>query len=108
MYSLVPAHDLQQRLSPRFHACGHLPSNFSTLHLSTHQLGFGLFRLKHTASYATYDETRSRGELVGHTDDVWDLALVRDESTLWYRGYGQSMGRQRTLRRWLALGVGLA
>lgn len=33
-------------------------------------------------TYAAYDETRSRGELVGHTDAVWDLALVRDESTL--------------------------
>ncbi|KAF9475668.1 WD40 repeat-like protein [Pholiota conissans] len=33
-------------------------------------------------TYAPYDETRSRGELVGHTDAVWDLALVRDESTL--------------------------
>lgn len=26
--------------------------------------------------------TRSRGELVGHTDAVWDLALVQGESTL--------------------------
>lgn len=33
-------------------------------------------------TYAPYDESRSRGELVGHTDAVWDLALVRDESTL--------------------------
>ncbi|KAI3610628.1 striatin-related protein [Moniliophthora roreri] len=33
-------------------------------------------------TYAPYDETRSRGELIGHTDAVWDLALVRDESTL--------------------------
>lgn len=33
-------------------------------------------------TYAPYDETRSRGELVGHTDAVWDLALVRDEGTL--------------------------
>lgn len=33
-------------------------------------------------TYASYDETRSRGELIGHTDAVWDLALVRDESTL--------------------------
>jgi striatin 1/3/4 len=33
-------------------------------------------------TYAPYDETRSRGELVGHLDAVWDLALVRDESTL--------------------------
>ncbi|PFH45663.1 hypothetical protein AMATHDRAFT_71259 [Amanita thiersii Skay4041] len=34
------------------------------------------------STYAPYDETRVRGELVGHTDAVWDLALVRDENTL--------------------------
>jgi len=33
-------------------------------------------------TYAPYDETCARGELIGHTDAVWDLALVRDESTL--------------------------
>lgn len=33
-------------------------------------------------TYAPYDETRARGQLIGHTDAVWDLALVRDESTL--------------------------
>ncbi|TFK25062.1 WD40 repeat-like protein [Coprinopsis marcescibilis] len=33
-------------------------------------------------TYAPYDETRSRGELIHHTEAVWDLALVRDESTL--------------------------
>lgn len=33
-------------------------------------------------TYAPYDATRARGELVGHTDAVWDLALARDESTL--------------------------
>ncbi|EGO21685.1 hypothetical protein SERLADRAFT_474407 [Serpula lacrymans var. lacrymans S7.9] len=33
-------------------------------------------------TYAPYDETSARGELIGHTDAVWDLALVRDESTL--------------------------
>ena len=33
-------------------------------------------------TYAPYDETRARGELIGHTDAVWDLALVRDETTL--------------------------
>jgi striatin 1/3/4 len=36
---------------------------------------------QHT-TYAPYDHTRARGELVGHTDAVWDLALVRDEGTL--------------------------
>lgn len=33
-------------------------------------------------TYAPYDETCARGMLIGHTDAVWDLALVRDESTL--------------------------
>lgn len=33
-------------------------------------------------TYAPHDATRARGELVGHTDAVWDLALVRDEGTL--------------------------
>lgn len=33
-------------------------------------------------TYAPYDSTRARGELIGHTDAVWDLALARDESTL--------------------------
>ncbi|KAF8626170.1 hypothetical protein AX15_005057 [Amanita polypyramis BW_CC] len=32
--------------------------------------------------YAPYDDTQIRGELVGHTDAVWDLALLRDENTL--------------------------
>ncbi|THH31742.1 hypothetical protein EUX98_g2438 [Antrodiella citrinella] len=33
-------------------------------------------------TYAPYDATRARGDLIGHTDAVWDLALVRDEGTL--------------------------
>jgi striatin 1/3/4 len=33
-------------------------------------------------TYAPYDSSRAIGELIGHTDAVWDLALVRDESTL--------------------------
>ncbi|OSD02797.1 WD40 repeat-like protein [Trametes coccinea BRFM310] len=33
-------------------------------------------------TYAPYDASRARGELIGHTDAVWDLALARDESTL--------------------------
>ena len=33
-------------------------------------------------TYAPYDATRARGELIGHTDAVWDLTLARDESTL--------------------------
>ncbi|KII88898.1 hypothetical protein PLICRDRAFT_40536 [Plicaturopsis crispa FD-325 SS-3] len=45
-------------------------------------------------TYAPYDETRARGELVGHTDAVWDLALVRDESTL------VSCGAEGTVKVW--------
>ncbi|KAF4604036.1 hypothetical protein EYR40_001219 [Pleurotus pulmonarius] len=45
-------------------------------------------------TYAPYDETRSRGELVGHTDAVWDLALVRDETTL------ISCGAEGTVKVW--------
>ncbi|EPQ58098.1 WD40 repeat-like protein [Gloeophyllum trabeum ATCC 11539] len=33
-------------------------------------------------TYAPFDKSRIRSELIGHTDAVWDLALVRDESTL--------------------------
>jgi striatin 1/3/4 len=33
-------------------------------------------------TYGPYDHTHARGELVGHTDAVWDLTLARDENTL--------------------------
>jgi len=33
-------------------------------------------------TYAPYDGSRAIGELIGHTDAVWDLALVRDDNTL--------------------------
>ena len=33
-------------------------------------------------TYAPYDGSRATGELIGHTDAVWDLALVRDDNTL--------------------------
>ena len=45
-------------------------------------------------TYAPYDETRARGELIGHTDAVWDLALVRDEGTL------ISCGAEGTVKVW--------
>jgi len=45
-------------------------------------------------TYAPYDATRARGELIGHTDAVWDLALVRDESTL------ISCGAEGTVKVW--------
>jgi len=33
-------------------------------------------------TYSPYDKTRACGELIGHTEAVWDLALVRNEGTL--------------------------
>ncbi|KAI6019608.1 WD40-repeat-containing domain protein [Pisolithus orientalis] len=45
-------------------------------------------------TYAPYDSTTARGELIGHTDAVWDLALVRDESTL------ISCGAEGTVKVW--------
>lgn len=51
-------------------------------------------------TYAPYDESSSRGELVGHTDAVWDLALVRDESTL------VSCGAEGTVKVWDVGGPG--
>ncbi|KAG9318142.1 WD40-repeat-containing domain protein [Chiua virens] len=51
-------------------------------------------------TYAPYDESSSRGELIGHTDAVWDLALVRDESTL------VSCGAEGTVKVWDVSGPG--
>ncbi|TDL27222.1 WD40 repeat-like protein [Rickenella mellea] len=45
-------------------------------------------------TYAPYDSTRARGELVGHTDAVWDLALLRDETML------VSCGSDGTVKVW--------
>lgn len=33
-------------------------------------------------TYAPYDGSRFRGELIGHTDAVWGLTLIRDETLL--------------------------
>ncbi|KAI5124053.1 hypothetical protein M0805_003882 [Coniferiporia weirii] len=54
-------------------------------------------------TYAPYDPTRVRGELVGHTDAVWGLALIRDESIL------VSCGSEGSVKVWdvgSASGVG--
>ncbi|KAJ7871503.1 WD40-repeat-containing domain protein [Mycena olivaceomarginata] len=50
----------------------------------------------HSAAITRTDTraTRARGELIGHTDAVWDLALVRDESTL------ISCGAEGTVKVW--------
>ncbi|KIJ29882.1 hypothetical protein M422DRAFT_235064, partial [Sphaerobolus stellatus SS14] len=34
------------------------------------------------STYAAFDSSLSKGTLIGHTDAVWDLTLVRDESLL--------------------------
>jgi striatin 1/3/4 len=46
------------------------------------------------STYGPYDPTRARGELVGHTDAVWDLALARDENTL------VSVGAEGAVKVW--------
>ncbi|KAH8108463.1 WD40 repeat-like protein [Phellopilus nigrolimitatus] len=54
-------------------------------------------------TYAPYDVARNRGELVGHTDAVWGLALIRDESVL------VSCGAEGAVKVWdigAASGVG--
>lgn len=51
-------------------------------------------------TYAPYDESSSRGELIGHTDAVWDLVLVRDESTL------VSCGAEGAVKVWEVGGPG--
>ncbi|KAG2149294.1 WD40-repeat-containing domain protein [Suillus clintonianus] len=45
-------------------------------------------------TYAPYDDSSARGELVGHTDAVWDLALVRDENAL------VSCGAEGSIKVW--------
>ncbi|KAH0830276.1 WD40-repeat-containing domain protein [Lanmaoa asiatica] len=51
-------------------------------------------------TYAPYDESSYRGEFIGHTDAVWDLALVRDESTL------VSCGAEGAVKVWDVSGPG--
>ncbi|KAF9228778.1 WD40 repeat-like protein [Gyrodon lividus] len=51
-------------------------------------------------TYAPYDESSARGELIGHTDAVWDLALVREESAL------VSCGAEGTVKVWDVSGPG--
>lgn len=49
---------------------------------------------KSIPAYSAYDASRALGELVGHTDAVWDLALIRDETLL------VSCGAEGTVKVW--------
>ena len=49
-------------------------------------------------TYAPYDTTMACGELVGHTDAVWDLTLARDESTV------ISCGPEGSVKVWVESG----
>lgn len=51
-------------------------------------------------TYAPYDGSRAIGELIGHTDAVWDLALVRDDNTL------ISCGAEGTVKVWEVAATG--
>jgi striatin 1/3/4 len=51
-------------------------------------------------TYVAYDSSRSRGELVGHTDGVWDIALMRDDALL------ASCGSDGTVKVWNLAGPG--
>ncbi|KAF8556896.1 WD40 repeat-like protein [Imleria badia] len=95
---------------PQLTLRGHSAAITRLVHSPTHQLLYSasvdssirvwaLPSPSHT-TYAPYDESSSRGELIGHTDAVWDLALVRDESTL------VSCGAEGTVKVWDVSGPG--
>ncbi|KAI0798088.1 WD40-repeat-containing domain protein [Abortiporus biennis] len=86
--SARPTTDIEPQLTLRGHSAPitrlvHAPSK-GLLYSASMDSSIRIWALpspSHT-TYAAYDPTRIRGELIGHTDAVWDLALVRDESTL--------------------------
>ncbi|KAG1740702.1 hypothetical protein EDD22DRAFT_735065, partial [Suillus occidentalis] len=45
-------------------------------------------------TYAPYNDSSARGELVGHTDAIWDRALVRDENA------SVSCGAEGSIKVW--------
>lgn len=47
-------------------------------------------------TYAPYDGSRAIGELIGHTDVMWDLALIRDQ--LWCGAIREGLGDYRDER----------
>ncbi|KAK7693152.1 hypothetical protein QCA50_002718 [Cerrena zonata] len=83
-----PTTDVEPQLTLRGHSAAitrlvHAPSK-GLLYSASLDSSIRVWALPTTShtTYAAYDDTRARGELIGHTDAVWDLSLVRDESTL--------------------------
>lgn len=88
----VPSSRTSTEVEPQLTLRGHSAAITRLIHSASKQLLYSasldssirvwaLPSSSHT-TYAPYDETCVRGHLIGHTDAVWDLALVRDESTL--------------------------
>ncbi|KAI0075489.1 WD40 repeat-like protein [Panus rudis PR-1116 ss-1] len=83
-----PTTDVEPQLTLRGHSAAitrlvHAPSKH-LLYSASLDSSIRIWALPATShtTYAPYDSTRARGELIGHTDAVWDLALMRDENTL--------------------------
>lgn len=80
--------EVEPQLTLRGHSAGitklvHIPSRHALISASLDSSIriWSLPSQSHT-TYAPYDGSRAIGELIGHTDAVWDLALVRDDNTL--------------------------
>ena len=88
MFSARPTTEVEPQLTLRGHSAPitrlvHAPSK-NLLYSASMDSSIRVWALPpamHT-TYVPYDATRARGELIGHTDAVWDLTLVRDENTL--------------------------
>lgn len=80
--------EVEPQLTLRGHSAGitkliHIPSRHALISASLDS-SIRIWSLppqSHT-TYAPYDGSRAISELIGHTDAVWDLALVRDDNTL--------------------------
>ena len=100
LYSARPTTEVEPQLTLRGHSAPitrlvHAPSK-NLLYSASMDSSIRVWALPpapHT-TYAPYDSTRARGELIGHTDAVWDLALVRDESAL------SSCGAEGSVKVW--------
>ncbi|KAF9792082.1 WD40 repeat-like protein [Thelephora terrestris] len=92
--------EVEPQLTLRGHSAGitkliHIPSRHALISASLDS-SIRIWSLpppSHT-TYAPYDGSRATGELIGHTDAVWDLALVRDDNTL------ISCGAEGTVKVW--------
>ena len=98
--------EVEPQLTLRGHSAGitkliHLPSRHALISASLDS-SIRIWSLppqSHT-TYAPYDGSRATGELIGHTDAVWDLALVRDDTTL------ISCGAEGSVKIWEITGTG--